>query len=181
MSADTHTSTQNRPGLANVRDAEIARGARPPGARPARDRVALAHAERPDTPWRSVGPFGCFRSGRHDVEVERGRNLLVEANRDAVRPDGLDRRTDLDTTLVDVRTAGGLDGRDDVRDGDGAEEPARVAGARLERHLETRELTLDLGGLVERADLARLAGATDGRHVLLAAAAPANRVAAGDE
>ena len=81
----------------------------------------------------------------------------MDPDLDLVGADGLDRGEDRDLALVDGRAAGRRDGVDDVGDGDGAEEPAGVTGAGRERDLETLELRLDRGGVVEVADLTDLA------------------------
>ena len=82
---------------------------------------------------------------------------------------------------VDVGAARGLDGVSDVGDGHRAEEPAGLAGAGRQLHLERLELGLDLLRVADVLDLADLAGPLDGRDLRLGALGPADRVAAGHE
>src|SRR5690606_1485949 len=84
-------------------------------------------------------------------------------------PDGL---TDLDLALVHRGGAGGRDGLGDLGGGDGAEEPARSTGPSREHDLLGLERVTHGLRVVEARDLARLAGGTDRRDLLLGTLGP---------
>src|SRR5690606_18120858 len=94
------------------------------------------------------------RSAGANPDVEAGDDLRVQPDADAVGADTLDRVVDHDAAPVELRTTGGLDRLGDVARGDRAEQPARLARARLEPDLEPAELVGDLLGRAQVTDLA---------------------------
>src|SRR5207244_6588126 len=82
---------------------------------------------------------------------------------------------------VQQRAAGVLDGRGDVGRGDRAEQLATLAGAGAERDGELLEVSLDLAGVAEVADLAGVTRALDLHDLLLGALGPGDRRPARDE
>ena len=69
--------------------------------------------------------------GRDD-DLEYLRDLGVKLDGGLVRPEGADRRIDLDLPLVDVDPGFTFQLLGDVRGGDGAEETAGLAGLRVD-------------------------------------------------
>src|SRR5699024_898739 len=116
-----------------------------------------------------------------DVQLDRGSDLGVQANLDPVVTDRLDRTLDLDPTLVQVRTTGGLHGLGDVRGCDRTEQAATLDGALLETHSERVDLSLDLTCLLQGADGTGATGTLDEVDLLLAAPRPRNREPAGKQ
>lgn len=105
----------------------------------------------------------------------------MQADLDLVASDRLDRVLDLDPTLVQLGTAGGLDGLGDVRGRDRAEQAATLAGALLEAHGERVDPARDLLGLVQGADVTRGTRALDQVDLLLTAARPPDGEPAGKQ
>src|SRR4051812_8578296 len=105
----------------------------------------------------------------HDLDVEGGEHLGVQPDRDPVRAEGLDRRGELDPTLVQGRTAGGLDRIGDVRGGDRAEQPALGPSAGGQTDRERLELVGHDVGRRAVPDLADVATLADQRRLLLRA------------
>ena len=87
-------------------------------------------------------------SGRHDVERDRGRDVLVELDRDLVGAERLDRVGHHDHAAVDLLTARVREGVGDLGGGDGAEEATTLTGTDLDVDLARLELGLDLLGVV---------------------------------
>src|SRR5690625_7351650 len=73
------------------------------------------------------------------LNVERRGDVLVQAHRDLVLTERLDRVTDLDLAAVELRTTRGHYRFGDLRGLDGAEEPARVTGTHLNNGGEARQ------------------------------------------
>src|SRR5687767_8962927 len=96
-----------------------------------------------------------------DLDVDLGGYLGVQTHGRLVGAQRLDRRGQLDTTLVDLGTTRSLDRRGDVSRSDGAEETTGVAGADSQANLDSFELDLDLIGLLDGLNLVDLASTTD--------------------
>src|SRR4051794_21391710 len=77
-------------------------------------------------------PPGLLSSGCDDLDGHRRGHVCVQTDRHLVLAEGLDRLTDLDLPLVDLRRAGLLDRVGDLGGRDGTEQTARLAG--LGRH-----------------------------------------------
>src|SRR6185369_14050139 len=112
-----------------------------------------------------------------DVDVEASGDLRVQLQRDLVAADRLDVAGQLQAAPVDVRTARGLDRRGDLGRGDRAEQPPTIAGPSLQGHPQVLQLGLDLGGVVQVADLPGRTSPLDQRDLLLRALGPQDREA----
>lgn len=87
---------------------------------------------------KGAAPSHCYNEQhllRDNLEVDLGGNLGVQTHERLVGTEGLDRRAELDATLVDLGAAGGLDRGSDVGRRDGTEETTGVAGADREADL----------------------------------------------
>src|SRR3954466_11930097 len=87
--------------------------------------------------------LGGLLGGDH-VELDLRAHFGVDAHRDGVCAERLDRVADLDATLVDLGP-GIAEGVGDVGDGDGAEQAATLTGAY--RHIDRRGLEVALDAL----------------------------------
>src|SRR5690606_9870822 len=93
----------------------------------------------------------------------------------------LDRCGELDDALVDRAEASGRDGLSDIGSGHGAEQPALLARLGDELDLRRLERGLERLRLLDGGVLTRGTSGLDLLDLLLAATAPRNREALGDE
>src|SRR5690625_4016006 len=89
--------------------------------------------------------------------------------------DGLDRIADLDTALINRWPTGRFDRVGDIGRRHRTEQPAALARSLVQPDGHAAELLGDLLGIVEVADIARIAGAADLVNLLLATARPPDR------
>src|SRR3954451_17808969 len=88
----------------------------------------------PDHPMRPSSDLSKqLGSAGDDLDLDGGRDVLVQTDLGREVTDGLDRRGQFDLALVDLRTADGHDALGDVGRGDGAEEATAGAGLRRDR------------------------------------------------
>src|SRR5690606_8757270 len=104
---------------------------------------------------------------RDHLDLDGRGDVVVQAHRDLVRAERLDRVADLDLATVDRRPARRGDGLGDVGGGDGAEQATRLARADLHDHRLGLQRVTRGAGLLDRGDLALAARALDGVARLL--------------
>src|SRR5689334_3711263 len=105
----------------------------------------------------------------------------MQPDLDLVRARRLDRVGHEDLPAVELRAAGGADRFGDVGRAHRAEQPAVRAGPALEADGQPLQLAGHGLRVLEGADLARRAGPLDQVNLLLAAARPRDREAAGQQ
>src|SRR5690606_32478630 len=113
-----------------------------------------------------------------DLDLDVRGDLRVQADRDGVPAQALDRVADLDATAVELGAARGLHRLDDVLGRHRAEQAAALTRPHRQLDLQPAELLGDLLGGAEVADRPRLAGLADRGDLGLRAAGPADRVPA---
>src|SRR5438105_766757 len=101
------------------------------------------------------------RSGALDLDLDLRFDLGVQAQVRAVRAEALHRLLELKPLLVDLWAAGLRDRLGDLSGRHLTEQPAAIAGLRLDADLQRAELLSDLLRLLEVSNLADLARAAD--------------------
>ena len=109
------------------------------------------------------------------------RDLGVHPHGDGVLAGGLDAAGQLDATTVELRAAGGRDGRGDVGGGDAPEQAATLTGASRDADRETGQLPGHGGRLFLRAHLAGGTRPAQRLDLLLGTAGGLDGQAAGQE